>query len=332
MFCTNCGVELPDSARFCVECGTQAEASPSPASQPQATRRSRKPALAVGALALLLAAVGGAYWYANRLAKQKVDEVIAGLEGKVGLTYGKVQANPFLQTVSLRDITITSVEGKPVDGVTVENLTVGGISRKGEDPQELDVRIDGLTLDLARMGPEGAKWMLLGYGTIVVDSRIDYRFSRETGEFDLNQFEVAGQDLMTVGLSLQLGGIEPDVESPNEALSRPATTIRAGELVVKDAVVLERFLNNMAEKEGVSPEEFRARLAEMAEALLGRGGAELQAETVAAAVQMINEPRSTLRITIAPEAPVSVAALKKARDPIRQIGMLNLQVGSQGVK
>lgn len=332
MFCTHCGVEIQDSARFCVECGTQAEGSPPPVAQEPAKRRSRTSALAIGAVALLAAAAGGAYWYANLLAKQKVDEVIAGLDGKVGLTYDEVDANPFLQSVSIRGITVTSVEGKPVDGVSVESLTVAGISRKGADPQELDVRIDGLTLDLAQMGPEGAKWLALGYGTVVLDSRIDYRFSRAQGELDLNRFEVSGPDVMTIGVSLHLGDIAADVESPEEAFARPATTIRAAEFVIKDAVVMERFMNGLAAADGVSPEEYRQRLAGMAEVMLGRDGVGLGDGTAAAVAQMINEPRGTFRITVAPETPVSLGALKKARDPVRQIGMLNLKVGSEGLE
>lgn len=91
-------------------------------------------------------------------------------------------------------------------------------------------------------------------------------------------------------------------------------------------------MNGLAAADGVSPEEYRQRLAGMAEVMLGRDGVGLGDGTAAAVAQMINEPRGTFRITVAPETPVSLGALKKARDPVRQIGMLNLKVGSEGLE
>jgi hypothetical protein len=279
-------------------------------------------------LAIAVAAVGGAYLYANRVAKQKVDDAIAELDGKVGVTYGDVSANPLTRSVTISDVKVTSVESKPVDGVSIESLTLSGNPGKDADPQELDVRVKKLTLDLARMGPEWAQLLTMGYGTVVVDSRLDYRFSRKTGELDLNRLEIAGHDLLTVGLSLHLGDIDADFASPKDALSRPTMTIRRGEIVIKDAVVIERLINSLAEKDGITPAAYRERLTFTAAGLLGGGSGKLENDASAAVVRLINEPRSTLRITIAPEAPVSLEALKRAGAPGAQFTMLNLQVGS----
>jgi hypothetical protein len=328
MFCTNCGVELPANARFCIECGTHADVEAAPVAATPQVRRNRVKWVVSGAIALLVAAVGGGYLYANRLAKSKVDEVIASLEGKVGLTYGDVGTNILSQSVTLSDIRITSLEGKPVDGVTIKSLSVAGNPKQDADPQELDVRIEKLTIDLAQMGPEGAKWIALGFGPVVLDALVDYRFSRSTGEFDLNRLEIAGQDLMTVGVSLHLGDIDPQVEFPEEALSQPTVTVRGGEFVIKDAVIIERFIDGLAEKEGVSPVAYRQRLTEITKAMVGGGSSGSGDGVSAAVVRLINEPRSTHRISIAPHVPVSLGALKQAGDPGRAITMLNVQVGS----
>jgi hypothetical protein len=295
---------------------------------PPTLRRSRVKLAAIGTLAIAVAAVGGAYLYASRVAKQKVDEAIAELHGKVGVTYGDVSANPLTRSVTISDVKVTSVESKPVHGVSMESLTVSGNPGKDADPQELDVRVNKLTLDLARMGPEWAQLLTMGYGTVVVDSRLDYRFSRKTGELDLNRLEIAGQDLLTVGLSLHLGDIDADVASPRDALSRPTMTIRRGEIMIKDAVVIERLINSLAEKDGITPDLYKKRLTDTAASLLGGGSGKLGNDVSAAVVRLINEPRGTLRVTIAPEAPVSLEELKRAGDPGTQFTMLNLQVGS----
>jgi hypothetical protein len=327
MYCINCGVELSANAQFCVECGTRADLEAVPLVAPLVVRRSRVKWVAIGTLAVAVVGVGGAYLYANHLAKQKVDEAIAELDGKVGVTYGDVTANPLIRSVTISDVLVTSIEGKPVDGVSMASLTLSGDPGKDADPQELDVRVNKLTLDLARMGPEWAQLVTMGYGTVVVDSRLDYRFSRKTGELDLNRLEIAGEDLLTVGLSLQLGDIDADVASPKEALSRPTMTIRGGELVIKDAVVIERLISSLAEKNGVTTAVYKERLTGSAAALLGGGSGKLEKDVSAAIVRMIKEPRSTLRVTIAPEAPVSLEALKRAGAPGAQFTMLNLQVG-----
>ena len=328
MFCTNCGVELPANAQFCVECGTRTEVEVVSAAAVPALRRSRVKWAAIGTLAVALAAVCGTYLYANRVAKQKVDEAIAELDGKVGVTYGAVSANPLTRSVTISDVLVTSIEGKPVDGVSMASLTLSGNPGKDADPQELDVRVNKLTLDLARMDPEWAQLLTMGYGTVVVDSRLDYRFSRKTGELDLNRLEIAGQDLLTVGLSLHLGDIDADVASSKDALSRPTMTIRGGEIMIKDAVVIERLINSLAEKDGITPDVYKKRLTDTAVGLLGGGSGKLGNDVSVAVVRLINEPRGTLRVTIAPEAPVSLEELKRAGDPGTQFTMLNLQVGS----
>jgi len=299
-----------------------------PVAAPPPVQRSRKHWVVFGAIALVGVVVCGVYLYANRLAKIKVDEAIARLDGKVGLVYGDVSANPFTRSVTIKDVKVTSIAGKPIDGVSMESLSLKGNPAADADPQELDARVSKLTLNLARMGPEWAQVMSMGYGTVVVDSRLDYRFSRKTGQLDLNQFEIAGQDLLTVGLSLHLGEVSADVESPEQALSRPTTTIRGGEVMIKDAVFVDRMISSLAEKEGLSSADYKKRLTRTAEALLGGGSGKLERDVSAAIVRLINEPRSTLRITIAPTEPVSLEALNRASDPGTQLALLNLQVSN----
>jgi len=86
MYCTNCGVELPAKSRFCVECRTQVVVEAETAVAQPLVRPSRRQWMLLGALALVAAAVGGAYWYASRIATIKVDKFIADLEGKVGIS------------------------------------------------------------------------------------------------------------------------------------------------------------------------------------------------------------------------------------------------------
>jgi len=68
-------------------------------------------------------------------------------------------------------------------------------------------------------------------------------------------------------------------------------TIHGGEFVMKDAVVLERFLDSLAEREGVSPTAYRERLATTAKAILGSGSDGTENDLSAAVVRLINEPR-----------------------------------------
>ena len=327
MYCTNCGAELPLDAEFCVECGTRDEGAVAGATEPVRSRAGKAKWMAFAAVAVLAAVVAGAYLYANQVAKQRVDEVIAELDGKVGLAYGDVSANPFTRSVTIKDVKVTSIAGKPIDGVSMESLSLKGKPDKDADPQELDARVNKLTLDLARMGPQWAQLLTMGYGTVVIDSRLDYRYSRKAGEFDLNRLEIAGQDLLAVSVSLHLGDIGADIESPAQALSRPTTTIRGGELMIKDAVFIERLVNSLAAKDGVDPAAYKKQLTDTVTAVLGGGSSKLDKDLPAAIVGLINEPRSSLRFTIAPKDPVSLAQIKGAHDPARQIELLNLQVG-----
>lgn len=335
MFCTSCGTELPTDAEFCTECGARNEgeyvvaAATRPTAAATTNRRAgRGKWIAVASLAVIAVALAGTYVYVNRVAKQRVDEVIADLEDKVGLVYTDFSANPLTRSVTLRNITITTIAGAPIDGVSMKSLTVSGDPARDADPQHVDIRVDKLALDLARMGPKWAQLLTMGYGSVVVDTRLDYRYSRNAGEFDLNHLEVAAPDLLTIGMSLHLGNLAADAGSPGEALSRPATTIRSGELMIRDAVLIDRIILMLAEKDHTTPEAYKQQITAMISALFGNGPDKLDNGPAASIVSMINDPRGTVRFTIAPKEPVALSELKKAGDPASQIRLLNLQVSN----
>jgi len=97
--------------------------------------------------------------------------------------------------------------------------------------------------------------------------------------------------------------------------------------MIKDAVLIDRLVNSLAEKDGVDPAAYKKRLTDTVAALLGGGSSKLDKDLPAAIVGLINEPRSTLRFTIAPKDPVTLAQLKDAAEPASQIKLLNLEVG-----
>jgi hypothetical protein len=166
----------------------------------------------------------------------------------------------------------------------------------------------------------------MGYERLEFDAHLDYRFSPEAREFHLNRLQIVGQDLVAIEASLHVGDL-PDESELSERGPSPSTTIRGGELMIKDAVVVERLVNSLAEKDGVDPAAYKKRLTDMVTAMLGGGSGKLDKDLPAAIVGLINEPRSTLRFTIAPKDPVTVAQIKSAAEPASLIKLLNLEVG-----
>ena len=78
MFCTNCGAEQPEAARFCFSCGTalDAGASPEPDETSEISDQTRKRAMLIGlALAPI---IFGALFFVSRPAPRPAEEKTCG--------------------------------------------------------------------------------------------------------------------------------------------------------------------------------------------------------------------------------------------------------------
>lgn len=334
MFCTNCGERIESGATFCAECGTQVEANATAEPDVQLShrpeRKTRKSWLIVPLLGAAVAAGGAfSYFHASRIARERVDAALAEMAEDVGVTYGSVRANPLTGRVTISDVKVVSIQGKPIEGITIDRILARGDTEKSSDPQSLDLVIDHLTFDLPKIGRPGTDWLSMGYQQVVIDSQLDYRYSRKEGKFDLNHFQLAGKDLMTLEASLHLGDIKPEFEDMSQALSDPATTIQGGSFAIRDAIVIDRLLTSLAAKQNTKPEVLRQKLADTAAQLLaGPSSSKVEKDVVAAIVRLIREPGASLQLRMSPTSPVSVKQLKRSRTPAEQAQLLGLEIGS----
>ena len=264
MFCSNCGAELLPKASFCVSCGAptsdELNREESVIKPGSASKRSGRGKWLLGTLVVAAAAAAGGYLYVNNLAKARLDEMLAEIEAKVTLTYADARANPFTQAVIIEGINVTSIKGQPVDGLTIDRLQVKGAVNRESDPEKLDIRIDGLKLDIARVGPKWGEALMMDAGVLEFDSHLDYEFSRSAGNLDVNEFEIVAHDMATVRASLNLGNVPADAELSAEAIAQPATSIRRAEFMIEDAVFIDHLIRKTAERQKMSPEELDGKI------------------------------------------------------------------------
>lgn len=354
MFCTECGNELSSDARFCESCGAVNEdavgappaAEPPVASRPGAPRAEAAPVGAVpgpaepvaraaprrrlllpaiAGVVLVLAACSGAYAYVNHRATQKVEELRARMKEQVDFEYGSVHTNPFTMSVTVGDLKVTALDGKPVEGITIREVTVRGGSIRGDVPKELGVEIDDLTLDTARMGAEARSLAELGFPQLVFDAALDYRYSPDTREFDLNRLRFAGQDIFAIEASLHLADLPPQQEFAANGLSR-TTTLRSAELVLSDFVIIDRIAGIVAAKQEMPPEQLKDLFLAGVDQVLADAPSEFRRNASTALGKLVREPGSRVKLTFAPENPVTFAAIGDASSMRRRLQLLNISI------
>ncbi len=317
----------------------------------------------VAAAAIVVVAVAAALWvldgwYADRVARETIDDIFADLPPGYDLTYRDADASIFSDAVTVRDLRIAAdlgvvmaahgedlerlaaenpdhaAELAALDGVTLEmnaeRWTVSDYDTAHVPPRFMAQEVDGFVFSLAPLlgGPDMASTRaLLGGDEVSGGMRLQYGADEATGIVDFPYYELTLDNIGRLLVSGRVGGYHVWSGADERAIAEAnAETVTLERLTVtyEDGGLVARLIDQLAAENGMTPKELKDQAALMIGAVVdGIEDQRVQASAIALA-EFIQSP-GRLQFELAPDEPVLLAAwlIAVQADPVTALDMMN---------
>jgi hypothetical protein len=242
-----------------------------------------------------------------------------------------------------------------VDGVLIGLESFAGTADLNRQVLSMNDRIEALTVefddskDLGAQGLEGLQ--MLGYDRIEINGAFVQRADAGADRVSSEEYSLAATDALALELDYDIGGIAEYIRAAAElgfssmdaenmdpdmmAQLFGPLTVHSFELRLIDDSLVERALQAAADSQGSTPEAMRQQAIAFLTigTLMAPPGAvqTLTSEAITAATSFLEEP-GTLRISINPDEPVSVADLIQAfesEDYDAALELMNIEVAAE---
>lgn len=239
-----------------------------------------------------------------------------------------------------------------VDGVLIGLESLAGSAEQNRQVLAMDDRLEALTVefdDSKDLGAQGlAGLQMLGYDRIEINGRFVQQADGGADRVSSDEYSLTATDALALELDYDIGGIADYIQAAKELgfssmdaeNMDPETmmqlfgplTVHSFELRLVDDSLVERALQAAADSQGSTPEMMRQQAIAFMTigTLMAPPGAvqTLVSEAITASTSFLEEP-GTLRISINPEQPVSVADLIQAfqsEDYDSALELMNIEV------
>jgi hypothetical protein len=242
-----------------------------------------------------------------------------------------------------------------VDGVLIGLESLAGTAEQNRQVLAMDDRLDALTVefdDSKDLGSQGlAGLQMLGYDRIEINGRFRQQADGGADRVSSEEYSLTATDALALELDYDIGGIADYIQAAKELgfssmdaenmdpdtmmqLFGPLT-VHSFELRLVDDSLVERALQAAADSQGSTPEMMRQQAIAFLTigTLMAPPGAvqTLVSEAITASTSFLEEP-GTLRISINPDQPVSVADLIQAfesEDYDSALELMNIEIAAE---
>ncbi|MFH1102405.1 MAG: hypothetical protein V1714_01380 [Pseudomonadota bacterium] len=287
-------------------------------------RKRRFIAAAAIAAGVIMAGYFGVKFHLEKIARQKVEEVISKTSGLMEIDYRKVSVNLIGLNTHVKDVTVKATGEK--EGIQIDEITVYK-ARAGKD-KSLDVHIalNGISVHADQLIEDHDTVRDLGYQNIKADMEVDYEYDDRKREFRLNTLRLGAKEIGDIDFSFRLTNIELDPEKMALMLfTFPLIEINEAELSYTDDSLVRRLLNFYARKEGKTVDETIRQLTVKMDEEIARANDPLVTQSIEAVKKFINKPNKIM-VSLSPKEPVSIGSLRDLVYQNEYIKLLNIRI------
>ena len=203
-----------------------------------------------------LSVYAGAKQYANSIAKEKIDAVIAQESHLVTVTYEDVDVNLFTKAVYITGATIQRVGEREKD--EIEEVAILTFDGENEFPQFMDVELRGVQTDIAEIGKYSQALQGLGYKNVVSEMSFAYHLDSEKGILEVKKIGIGFADIGGVEASITMGNV--DLGGLGNTANIGAflkSTFVTGNLIYQDQSIAKKMFKVEAKKRNTTVKEFK---------------------------------------------------------------------------
>ncbi len=356
MFCAECGNKNDADARFCESCGNGLDKSESkkvgkwqsissqittPPINSNITRN-----IVVGVVIIvLLSFYFGVKSYANNVAKEEVNKVIAETVKYADISFDKVRVDLFGLDTRIKGITISpnGTEQKiRIDEIIIYDYD---IYDKSKSNNKLHNRFAfkgiKITIDKNNFGNDAEKIKTLGYDVIKADIEFDGEYNEKEKEINIKKLRIGADEVGYANLKFHISNIEIPTDSENIfsfIFGLPEIKIHNARFLYEDDSLLPRIFKVAAAEEGIEVDEFIKKLTYEIDEEIDQSDTEFTKTALEELKKFVNDPKK-ISITLKPKNPTSIKRIlkfltaappgrEKVEDPKKLIEFLNITVKS----
>ena len=274
--------------------------------------------------------------YANKKAKDMVDESIEKLQPMVMVEYDSVSADPFTRSMAVEDIMIKSP--MLTSPIPVGAFRVHKWSADEDGSRAAHVAIEKIKVDTNQKVLENQAQQLaqLGYeGQFEINFEMDYDYDADDKTLDVKAFRLGIPTVGSVDFQMKMEGIDPAAMQGNLMQSGfqpganplPGVMLAGATLKLQNEGLAEQLFLAQAQKQNISLEQWKKQEVDALDQYMNTLDDRQLRDIVKALRNFIAKP-GALTITIDPEKPVSVDKLMNSQDPIQVVKELKLEAHS----
>ncbi len=277
-------------------------------------------------IVLLVISFFGAKIYINKKVSEKIDKKIEEIKPYADVSYRSVDYSLLRNQLTISGIKVLYAGSRYP--VTINRVVISDFDREHDFPLFALVKVKGITFYVNSL-PEEDRLILkaLGYGDrMSADFSSSYRYDMEKRKLTISDLTYHLKDIGTLSLKFNFGNVRPVREE--EVLyflldGWGEISIYNGEISYSDEGLFNRVITLIAAERHISQDQVKAALIkQIKNELNGDPVSEMLAK---AFVDFILDP-GTLKITVNPEKPVTIAEII-AEDSVDNIlQRLNLKV------
>lgn len=238
--------------------------------------------------------------------------------------YAELAVEPNLARISGITLTLADMTQSTI---TIDEIVLSDYAYLGDILQAAHMNITGMHIPLTEeyFGEAAPDLHKMGYTEMVMDLSLTFHYEEAQLAFVLDEFSLAMRDIGSLALSFTLGGVDlaRAMESSPDAMS-----VVHAELRYEDASFIPKFLEMTAAEEGMTLEQLREAALQELDMEIERVRAEGD-EFTAVAYEELKKflvAPNVLRLSIAPEQPVSFASLGNIEGTDDAVTILNMVV------
>lgn len=280
---------------------------------------------AVISCVVLIAVYFGIKIYVTNNVEKEVQKVTEGFADYAKVDYKNVRVDLLSRAVHVTDVVVSH----KTDKIHIQDIVVYEFEEKSDMPVRLDVSLNGVKVDMAKMDKKDETMKELGYDKhLLFDFSVKYQYDGEKKELIYEKIGLRADDVGYLEFRVHLGNIDLHPERAMRLLfAYPQITLNGAKVSYSDDSFAKRVFELAAKKTGVSVEKVKDKMIHDMNKGLGETKDAFTVKASKEVERFIRNPKM-ISISISPREPFAFGRFMRSKSPQDMIHMLNLEIKS----
>ncbi|NOQ34387.1 MAG: hypothetical protein GQ569_00645 [Methylococcaceae bacterium] len=286
----------------------------------------KKLIIGIATIVVLTGGYAGAKVYASQIAEKKIEKAVTKASKYAQINYENVSVNLLNQGVHISDVVVAPVNSK--EKFYINEIIVHNFDKKSDIPILVDISLNGIKLDLKKLGNDLKEINELGYkDQLSLNFAIKFNYDDQQKKLNLEKLTVGADEVGDIAISFQLGNFNLDSKPLIAAIMNPQLALHSAKITYHDDSLTERLFKVAAKEDNMSVEDFKKRRIEKIQQQIDKEDDPFTKSALQEVIVFINNPKS-FSISATPEKPLPLGNIMMINEPKDAVKLLNIKIKS----